>query len=47
MRPRESEHAAVQQFDCSGSLPRRDPNATATVYLLAVLSAYTENRAHL
>lgn len=32
MRQKESEHEAMQQFDCSGLLPRQNPNATATVY---------------
>lgn len=39
MRYKESEHEAMQQFDCSGSLPRQNPNATATAYLLALQMA--------
>lgn len=39
MRYEESEHEAMQQFDCSGSLPGQNPNATATVCLLALLEA--------
>lgn len=39
MRYKESEHEAMQQFDCSGSLPRQNPNATATVDLFALQMA--------